>query len=54
MCQRALSNIHSQLYGLEREAVPQFPAAEVSREARKELKGAGNPGLFDLLDGTGI
>ncbi|XP_029441254.1 protein tweety homolog 1 isoform X3 [Rhinatrema bivittatum] len=26
--QRALSNIHSQLHGLEREAVPQFPAAE--------------------------
>uniref|UniRef100_A0A670JX64 Protein tweety homolog n=1 Tax=Podarcis muralis TaxID=64176 RepID=A0A670JX64_PODMU len=28
MCQRALSNIHSQLYGLEREAIPHFPAAE--------------------------
>ncbi|XP_018080041.1 protein tweety homolog 1-A isoform X1 [Xenopus laevis] len=26
--QRALSNIHSQLHGLEREAVPQFPTAE--------------------------
>ncbi|CAJ0968893.1 unnamed protein product [Ranitomeya imitator] len=28
MSQRALSNIHPQLYGLEREAIPQFPAAE--------------------------
>uniref|UniRef100_A0A803JM92 Protein tweety homolog n=1 Tax=Xenopus tropicalis TaxID=8364 RepID=A0A803JM92_XENTR len=28
MSQRALSNIHSQLHGLEREAVPQFPTAE--------------------------
>uniref|UniRef100_A0A670Z436 Protein tweety homolog n=1 Tax=Pseudonaja textilis TaxID=8673 RepID=A0A670Z436_PSETE len=28
VCQRALSNIHSQLYGLEREAIPHFPAAE--------------------------
>ncbi|XP_030051280.1 protein tweety homolog 1 isoform X1 [Microcaecilia unicolor] len=28
MSQRALSNIHSQLHGLEQEAVPQFPAAE--------------------------
>uniref|UniRef100_A0A8C8VQ22 Protein tweety homolog n=1 Tax=Pelusios castaneus TaxID=367368 RepID=A0A8C8VQ22_9SAUR len=26
--QRALSSIHSQLHGLEREAIPQFPAAE--------------------------
>ncbi|XP_044304010.1 protein tweety homolog 1 [Varanus komodoensis] len=30
LCQRALSNIHSQLYGLEREAVPHFPASEKS------------------------
>uniref|UniRef100_A0A8C4WS41 Protein tweety homolog n=1 Tax=Gopherus evgoodei TaxID=1825980 RepID=A0A8C4WS41_9SAUR len=28
MSQRALSSIHSQLHGLEREAIPQFPAAE--------------------------
>ncbi|KAG8567940.1 hypothetical protein GDO81_013838 [Engystomops pustulosus] len=28
MSQRALSNIHPQLHGLEREAIPQFPAAE--------------------------
>ncbi|XP_053546721.1 protein tweety homolog 1 isoform X2 [Bombina bombina] len=28
MSQRALSNIHSQLHGLELEAVPQFPSAE--------------------------
>ncbi|XP_069492913.1 LOW QUALITY PROTEIN: protein tweety homolog 1 [Ambystoma mexicanum] len=28
MSQRALANIHSQLYGLEKEAVPQFPTAE--------------------------
>lgn len=27
--QRALANIHSQLQGLEREAVPQFPSAQV-------------------------
>ncbi|KAF7238810.1 hypothetical protein EYD10_14545 [Varanus komodoensis] len=32
LCQRALSNIHSQLYGLEREAVPHFPASEVSKK----------------------
>ncbi|XP_074872402.1 protein tweety homolog 1 isoform X2 [Carettochelys insculpta] len=28
LSQRALSSIHSQLHGLEREAIPQFPAAE--------------------------
>ncbi|XP_063293260.1 protein tweety homolog 1 isoform X1 [Pelobates fuscus] len=28
MSQRALSNIHSQLYGLEKEAIPQYPTAE--------------------------
>ncbi|XP_069056898.1 protein tweety homolog 1 isoform X2 [Pleurodeles waltl] len=28
MSQRALANIHSQLHGLEKEAVPQFPVAE--------------------------
>ncbi|KAK9395501.1 protein tweety 1-like [Crotalus adamanteus] len=30
VCQRALSIIHSQLYGLEREAITHFPAAEKS------------------------
>lgn len=30
MSQRSLSNIHPQLHGLEREAIPQFPTAEVS------------------------
>uniref|UniRef100_A0A8C8YVV2 Protein tweety homolog n=1 Tax=Prolemur simus TaxID=1328070 RepID=A0A8C8YVV2_PROSS len=29
LSQRALANIHSQLQGLEREAVPQFPSAQV-------------------------
>ncbi|VFV36679.1 protein tweety homolog 1 isoform 2 [Lynx pardinus] len=30
LSQRALANIHSQLQGLEREAVPQFPDAQLS------------------------
>lgn len=29
LSQRALANIHTQLQGLEREAVPQFPSAQV-------------------------
>nr|XP_008524162.1 PREDICTED: protein tweety homolog 1 [Equus przewalskii] len=31
LSQRALANIHSQLQGLEREAVPQFPSAQAER-----------------------
>lgn len=33
LSQRALANIHSQLQGLEREAVPQFPSAQVGSRA---------------------
>ncbi|XP_006169986.1 protein tweety homolog 1 [Tupaia chinensis] len=44
-CQRALANIHSQLQGLEREAVPQFPSAQVS--------GVGDPtGTLNVTEGN--
>lgn len=33
LSQRALASIHSQLQGLEREAVPQFPSAQVGSGA---------------------
>lgn len=45
LSQRALANIHSQLQGLEREAVPQFPSAQVG--------GPGAPRTSQLPDGEG-
>jgi len=46
LSQRALANIHSQLQGLEREAVPQFPSAQVGRPAlppQPRVQGEGRP-----------
>lgn len=45
LSQRALANIHSQLQGLEREAVPQFPSAQVG--------GPGAPPAPQLPGGEG-
>ncbi|KAK9395508.1 protein tweety 1-like [Crotalus adamanteus] len=49
VCQRALSNIHSQLYGLERETITHFPAAEDYVDGLKGLCYDGMEGLLFLL-----
>uniref|UniRef100_A0A8C6X3K0 Protein tweety homolog n=1 Tax=Naja naja TaxID=35670 RepID=A0A8C6X3K0_NAJNA len=53
VCQRALSNIHSQLYGLEREAIPHFPSI-VSIQSTLNITESNFHHLVALLNCRGL